>query len=127
MPPVAHTMHLFQQWVPKDYEVRLTVVDDQFFAARIDARSPAAETDWRADYHALDYTAIETPEFVRTRVSELLHRLGLRFGALDFVVSPDGQWWFLECNPNGQWAWIETETAMPIAAAIADALEGRTL
>ncbi|MGH8574632.1 MAG: MvdC/MvdD family ATP grasp protein, partial [Gammaproteobacteria bacterium] len=51
---VAHTMHLFQQWVPKEYEVRLTVVDDRFFAARIDARSPAASVDWRADYEALD-------------------------------------------------------------------------
>ncbi len=125
-PSVAHTMHLFQQWVPKDYEVRLTVVDDQFFAARIDARTAAAKVDWRADYHALDYTVIDTPKFIRTRVTELLRRLGLRFGAMDFVVAPDGEWWFLECNPNGQWAWIETETAMPIAAALADALEGRT-
>ncbi|MGI9001791.1 MAG: ATP-grasp ribosomal peptide maturase [Pseudonocardia sp.] len=125
-PSVAHSMHLFQQWVPKDYEVRLTVVDDQFFAARIDARTAAATVDWRADYHALDYTAVTTPKFVRTRVTELLRRLGLRFGAMDFVVAPDGEWWFLECNPNGQWAWIETETVMPIAAALADALEGRT-
>lgn len=54
---------------------------------------------------------------------ELLNRLDLRFGALDFVVAPDGDWWFLECNPNGQWAWIEAETAMPIAAALADSLE----
>ncbi len=93
-------MHLFQQWVPKDYEVRLTMVDDQFFAARIDARTAAAKVDWRADYHALDYTAIDTPKFVRTRVTELLRRLGLRFAAMDFVVAPDGEWWFLDCNPN---------------------------
>lgn len=124
-PAVAHTMHLFQEWVPKDHEVRLTVVDDQFFAARIDARSPAAQVDWRSDYHALDYTATETPKFVRTRVNQLLRRLRLRFAAIDFVVAPDGEWWFLECNPNGQWAWIETETGMPIAAALADALQGR--
>jgi hypothetical protein len=32
--------------------------------------------------------------------------------------------WFLEANPNGQGAWIENETGLPIAAAIADALEG---
>jgi glutathione synthase/RimK-type ligase-like ATP-grasp enzyme len=57
-------------------------------------------------------------------VRALLDRLGLRFGALDFVVTPDGEWWFLECNPNGQWAWIEDETGLPIASALADALEG---
>lgn len=122
---VAHSMHLFQAWVPKDYEVRLTVVDDRFFAARIDAHSPAAQVDWRADYRNLEYAPITTPGTVRDRASVLLRRLGLRFAAIDFIVDPDGQWWLLDVNPNGQWAWIETATAMPIAAALADALEGR--
>jgi glutathione synthase/RimK-type ligase-like ATP-grasp enzyme len=117
-------MHLFQAWVPKAYDVRLTVVDDELFAARIDARSRAAEVDWRADYHSLEYTPIETPDRVRELATALLRRLGLRFAAMDFVVTPDGEWWFLEANPNGQWAWIERETAMPIAAAIADGLQG---
>jgi glutathione synthase/RimK-type ligase-like ATP-grasp enzyme len=123
-PNISRTMHLFQQWVPKDHEVRLTVVNGQFFAARIFAESEAAQVDWRSDYGSLTYQAVETPDVVQTRVSALLDKLGLRFGALDFVVAPDGEWWFLECNPNGQWAWIEDETGMPIAAAIADALEG---
>lgn len=76
------------------------------------------------DYEALSYQAVETPKRVQTHVSVLLDKLGLRFGALDFVVAPDGEWWFLECNPNGQWAWIEDETGMLISAALADALEG---
>jgi ATP-grasp ribosomal peptide maturase len=124
---VVQTMHLFQQWVSKDYDVRLTVVDDQFFAVRIDASTETGHIDWRTDYRALTYTPIETPKFVRSRVTTLMHRLGLRFVALDFVVAPDGEWWFLECNPNGQWAWIEDATGMPISVALADALEGRSL
>ncbi|MGH4017251.1 MAG: ATP-grasp ribosomal peptide maturase [Pseudonocardiaceae bacterium] len=123
-PNVARTMHLFQEVAPKDYEIRLTVVDDQFFAARIDGNSPAAQADWRSDYDALSYQVVETPEHVEIGVGALLDKLGLRFGALDFVVAPDGEWWFLECNPNGQWAWIEDETGMPISATLADALEG---
>ena len=55
-PGIARTMHLFQRQVPKDYEVRLTVVDDRLFAARIDADSDAAREDWRADYEALRYS-----------------------------------------------------------------------
>lgn len=55
-----------------------------------------------------------------------MNNLGLRFGALDFLVRPSGEWVFLEINPNGQWAWIEDKTGLPIAAAIADALEGRS-
>jgi len=50
--------------------------------------------------------------------------LGLVFGALDFVVTPDGQWIFLEINPNGQWFWIERQTGMPISTALAELLRG---
>lgn len=117
------TAHLIQAWVDKRYEVRLTVVDDTLLAARIGSGSAAAEVDWRADYEALTYTAIaEVPAAVGHGVRTLMTRLGLRFGAFDFVVSPDDRWWFLEVNPNGQWAWIEDATGLPITAAISDAL-----
>lgn len=125
-PNITRTMHIFQEWVPKEYEVRVTVVDGRFFAARIDAASDAAHVDWRSDYHSISYTVTDTPDPVRLSVRALLDSLGLRFGALDFIVDPDGHWWFLECNPNGQWAWIEEETGMPIASAVADALEGHS-
>lgn len=54
-----------------------------------------------------------------------MRELDLSFGALDFLVTSSGDWVFLEINPNGQWAWIEDKTGLPIAAAIADALTGR--
>ena len=28
----------------------------------------------------------------------------------------------LECNPAGQWLWLQEETGVPIAAALADLL-----
>lgn len=123
-PNISRTMHIVQEWVPKEYDVRVTVVDGRFFAARIDAVSEAAQADWRSDYHSITYSPLETPHLVRSSVSALLGSLGLRFAALDFIVDLNGNWWFLECNPNGQWAWIEDETGMPIASALADALEG---
>ncbi|GAA5764612.1 hypothetical protein [Streptosporangium roseum] len=50
----------------------------------------------------------------------LLHRRGgLSFGAFDFGLTGDGIPVFLECNPNGQWGWLEDATGLPIAAAIA--------
>ena len=124
-PNISRTMHILQEWVPKRYEVRLTVVDDRFFAARIDAGSDAAYVDWRSDYHSISYSVMKTPDAIHSRVSTLLDLMGLRFAALDFAVDPDGHWWFLECNPNGQWAWIEEATGLSISGALADALEGR--
>ena len=48
---------------------------------------------------------------------------GMKRGAFDFIVTPSGEYVFLECNPNGQWLWIEMETELKISEAIADALE----
>lgn len=78
--------------------------------------------DWRSDYDALTYQVIEPPADVVQGVKNLMSTLGLRFGALDFLVTRTGEWYFLEINPNGQWAWIEQETGLAISSAIADAL-----
>ena len=119
---VRHTAHLFQERVPKSHEIRLTVVDDEMFAARIDAGSAAGHQDWRSDYRHLAYSAAEIPDGVGDAVRALLRRMRLRFAALDFVVDHDGRWWFVELNPNGQWGWIEDEVGFPIATAVARAL-----
>lgn len=118
------TAHLFQAWVEKAYEVRLTVVGDQLLAAAIHAGSEAAHVDWRSDYPALRYEQIGVPDKIAHSVRDLMYDLDLRFGALDFVVDPNGQWWFLEINPCGQWDWIQHETGLQIAEAIADELMG---
>ena len=34
-------------------------------------------------------------------------RLGLVYGALDFVIGPGGSWTFLEINPGGQFGWLQ--------------------
>ncbi|MPZ85241.1 MAG: ATP-grasp ribosomal peptide maturase [Actinophytocola sp.] len=122
---IGATMCLFQQAVPKAFEVRVTVVDGRCFAARIDAHSDRARVDWRADYDALTYEPIKVPGDVRAKTAALMRALRLRFGALDFIVTPSGEWTWLEINPNGQWAWIDALTPR-IASAIADALDGRT-
>ena len=71
----------------------------------------------------MTYTPLaDIPADVRAGVCALMGRLGLRFGTFDFIVAPDGRWVFLEINPNGQWAWMEDATGLPIAASIADAL-----
>jgi hypothetical protein len=120
------TAHLFQAWVSKEHEVRLTVVGERMLAAAIHAGSEAAHEDWRSDYGALTYTTTEIPEPVAAGVRRLMERLQLHYGAADFIVSPDGQWTFLEVNPCGQWDWIQGATDLPIAEAIADDLQGVT-
>lgn len=124
---VAVTAHLFQAWVPKDYEVRVTMVGETAFAVAIDATSDTARVDWRSDYDALIYAPTDVPQLVLDGMSRYLGTLGLSYGAFDFIVKPGGEWVFLECNPAGQWLWLERTTELPIAAAFADVLIGGRL
>ena len=117
---------LLQQWVPKLFDVRLTVVGDSCFAVAIHAGSRDAEIDWRSRYDDLTYEVRPTPDEVRAGVTTYLRRFALTYGAFDFSVTPDGRWWFLECNPSGRWGWIADETGLPIAEAIADELMDAT-
>ncbi|WP_171109423.1 MULTISPECIES: ATP-grasp ribosomal peptide maturase [Streptomyces] len=121
---ISTTAHLFQEWITKDHEVRLTVVRDRMFAAAIHAGSDASHEDWRSDYGALTYSVTAVPGEVAAGMRRLMNRLRLRYGAADFIVDPEGHWTFLEVNPCGQWDWIQGATGLPIAEAIADELQG---
>ncbi|WP_432129413.1 ATP-grasp ribosomal peptide maturase [Streptomyces sp. bgisy082] len=118
---VSRCAHLFQEQVEKSADIRAVVVGDEVFCVRITA--PEGVVDWRAEYKNLTYEAVDCPEGVRWALIRFLGAFGLNFGAFDFAVSTDGGWWFLECNPNGQWAWLEHEAGLPITVAIADLLE----
>jgi ATP-grasp ribosomal peptide maturase len=118
---VSGTAHLFQQRVDKAADVRVTVIGDQVFAVRIDSDL----LDWRTDYGRLRYSVAQPPPGVTDALHAYLAHFGLVFGAFDFAVDGRGQWWFLECNPSGQWYWLEPETGLPMLAAMADLLEGK--
>ncbi|MFG2580407.1 ATP-grasp ribosomal peptide maturase [Streptomyces malaysiensis] len=119
---VSGTAHLFQERVDKVADVRVTVIGDHVFTVRIGSDL----LDWRTDYDRLTYTLVEPPLGLTASLYRYLSLFGLVFGAFDFAVDAEGQWWFLECNPSGQWAWLEPETGLPMVAAMADLLERKT-
>lgn len=122
---VELTMHLFQQHLPKAYDVRLTVVGSHVFAVAIHTHSDASNVDWRSDYDALTYEVIECPPDVVESVQSFLKVAGLTYGAFDFIVTSDtNEYAFLECNGAGQWGWLAEECGLPIGEAIADELLG---
>jgi glutathione synthase/RimK-type ligase-like ATP-grasp enzyme len=116
------TPGVFQELIPKAYELRVTVVGSRIFSARIDSQSrPQTKIDWRHLPFAVD-AAIDLPSDVEARIRALMKALGLVYGALDFIVTPQGRHVFLEVNPAGQYMWIESKLGLPITAALADAL-----
>ncbi len=75
------TMNLFQEWIPKRYDARVTVIGQRFFGVAIHAASSDAYTDWRADYDSLSYEPISLPAHVRIGITAYMKRFELLYGA----------------------------------------------
>ncbi len=120
------TVSFVQEYVPKDYELRVTVVDETVFATKIHSQNlpeDKGKVDWRQGYDdGLNLEEYQLPENICKQCSTLIHAMGLNFGCIDLIIRPDGEFVFLECNPNGQWLWVELATGQKIAEPIADFL-----
>ena len=115
---------IVQAYVAKRVELRITVVGDEVFAAEIHSQeSHHTRYDWRRyDVYKTPYYRHDLPAELALRCIELTRALGLRYGAIDMVLTPDGRYVFLEINPSGQYLWVEQATGLPISDAIADLL-----
>jgi glutathione synthase/RimK-type ligase-like ATP-grasp enzyme len=111
---------IYQRHISKQCDVRVTVVGDKIYAARIESQAvDTARVDWRRADVSLDHEAHQLPPAVSTACLQLMADLHLAFGAIDFVLTPGGDYVFLEVNPGGQWLWLEDKLGFPISDDIA--------
>ncbi|PWI21273.1 hypothetical protein DF281_13145 [Kurthia zopfii] len=108
----------FQFYQPKDYEVRLTIVNEVFFGVRIDSSN---KIDWRKEDAVLKYSKIDIPSDIAGKCLKMMCQLELKFAAFDFIVN-NGDYFFLELNANGQWLWLEEELDIDISTEIMNVL-----
>ncbi|HEX8439118.1 MvdC/MvdD family ATP grasp protein [Archangium sp.] len=115
---------VFQERLDKARELRVAVVDGRCLVGAIDAsRSVAGQVDWRRSRpDEVRWEPGELPADVAERLGRLMASLELVYGAVDFIVTPEGRHVFLEVNPGGEWGMLERELGLPIAAALAEAL-----
>ena len=118
--------HIPVERVNKRCDVRVTVVGATVFSTAIfSQQQEGTRLDWRR-MDLLDvelvHTPIKLPETLADQCRVLTGHFGLNFSAIDLVLEPDGNYVFLEMNPNGQWAWLEQRVGYPIRDAIIDFL-----
>lgn len=122
---VAYAPTLLQRYIPKHIEIRATVIGTKVFAVEVHSQeSPDSRHDWRrGDIAALHHEPHGLPPTVAARCVALVEALGLAFGAIDLILTPEGDYVFLEINPNGQWAWLQQLCpSVPLREALADLL-----
>jgi len=117
---LANCPTLFQQFIQKECDVRITVMDTNIHAVELRASDRAGERRCdirRNNMSDVTYRRISLPPTVTMAIRKLMARYGLRFAAIDMVVTSAGDWYFLEINPNGQWAWLDITAGLDIASS----------
>lgn len=127
---IRTTPGIFQENIRKKLELRVTVIGRKVFAVEIHTQdSKEAKYDWReADLDDLPHVPHTLPVEIERRCLAFLDRFSLVFGAMDLILTTEGEYIFLENNPRGQFGWIEARTDMPLTITLAKMLvEGRVV
>lgn len=114
-----------QEYVEKDVELRVMAVGDHMLACSIDSQaSERTKVDWRHyDFDRVKHARVTLPDDVQQRLRCFMRTVDLRYGAIDLIKTPEGEYMFLEVNPSGQWGWIADMAQLPIAESVVDMLQ----
>lgn len=107
---LAQCPTFFQQSIRKLSDVRITMVDGKIHTFELTAKDLDGKQRCdirRNNMSDVAYREIRLPQNVESCLHKLMDHYALRFAAIDMAVADDGQWYFFEVNPNGQWAWLD--------------------
>lgn len=104
---------ILQEYIPVALDIRATVVEDQIFSTSFRS-DPQYEVDYRPGVGSADVQPYTLPDDVAGRLLQLMAHFGLKYGAVDFRLTPDGQHVFFEVNPAGEYLFASERTGQPI-------------
>lgn len=129
---IAYSPHFFQAEIRKQHELRIVVVGEFIHAFRIDSQvRKSTSIDWRkgvdlnSGTYKVGFLPCELEPALMTMIRSFMGRMNLFTGSLDVMVDEQGTSWFLECNQDGAWAWLDTIVDGRIARDFATAFSDR--
>lgn len=116
-PPV-----ILQERLDAALHLRAVTVGDRVFVATLETDA----TDWRVElenHNRFKRAAPRLAAKVAQGARTMAGALSVGFSAQDWILAQDGQLYFLEANPNGQWLFLDELWDGEITSAIAEMLE----
>ncbi len=112
-----------QERIEGDEEVTVVYIDGKTYAAN----APRVSFDGEDSRKTLMENPISWPRCELSPAEEraikgFMDETGYRFGRFDFIRK-DGELYFLELNPNGQWAWLDEKNEHGLVSMVADAIK----
>ena len=114
---------VIQDYISPKIDIRVTVIGNKVYAAKIVQNNKGIDGDWRLLKEGLSYISITLPDDIKNKCISLVKKLGLAFGGIDLIKSID-EYYFIEINPTGEWAWLVDSAGLNIYEGICDYLVG---
>lgn len=113
---IFSTPVFLQERIINKADIRVTIVGDVVFAARIS--KDGDEVDWRKPDIQKVYQCIDLPGSLQAMLLALNKHFGMIYSAIDLILTPAGDYVFLEINPVGEWVWLEMELGFDISGRL---------
>jgi len=110
---------LLQRYIPKKREYRITVIGKNVVPVEVIAKDDQAMVDWRVENGSkATFKLVSLSDTIIQMSRSIVAELGVRFASMDVIESNDGDFYFLDLNPNGQWAWLDQTINTNIAGQL---------
>ncbi|HYF30967.1 MAG TPA: hypothetical protein VD993_07595 [Chitinophagaceae bacterium] len=117
----------FQEKLEKKLELRVTIVGKKIFCFSIDSQKVAnAQVDWRKEGASMidEWQPYQLPKNIAAKLLALMEEYKLNYGAIDLILTPDDEYYFLEVNAAGEYFWLDKLCNHEISKHIAGVLMG---
>lgn len=103
---------IFQKHIKKQFELRVVVMGAVMIAAKLDSQQhDHSKVDWRLDAYkgVMRIEPYSLDEILAAKIADFMKRMGLRFGSIDLIVTPENDVFFLEVNEQGQFLFLDEQ------------------
>lgn len=112
-----------QDRIEGEEEVTVVYVDGKTFAASAPRDSFDGEDSRKSIFeNPRAWPRCELSQEEERAIKGFMDETGYRFGRFDFIRK-DGELWFLELNPNGQWAWLDEKNEHGLVSMVAETIK----
>lgn len=100
---------LFQEYIEKEYEIRVFVLLDEVYAIAVFSQQQSnTQIDMR-NYNMDNmnrYVPVQLPVNITDSILKFMDKCGLNTGSIDLIRAKNGRYYFLEINPIGQFGYV---------------------
>jgi len=103
--PLTFFPSLFQECVEKEYELRIFYIDEEFYPMAIFSQ---LDEQTKVDFRNYNFERPNRtvpyilPKNQEEKLRQLMLNLNINTGSIDLIKGTDGEYYFLEVNPGGQ-------------------------